>query len=493
VVDHRALNARVFVGIRAGQSPIEIRVDESSTTALLYISENQDTITLEQEAVLTLVRDKRVEVTAEVERRVAEIIADFKDHPRRLEEVILQATPPQHGKDAYFEWSPDMDPTAPRKMQPKPQDGSPVDFYNLSSMIRVRQGDVVAKFHEAQAGANGRDIYGRVAEARNGKECEVTIDPSLTKRPDGSIVANIGGSLECKGNVLRVSRMLEIEGYVDFSTGNIKFDGSIKVRDGVRDRFEITATEDVIVEGLIEAATISAGKNLLSRRGMAARHRGQIRIDGNAEAGFLNNVRGYVRGDLTIRREIMNCDLAVGGQLVCQDAVVLGGTLAVMKRARVGILGSEGGTTTTIVLGAAPLLTAQIREVNARIEKFRKALEHRGGAQALALAGKKVQPGSAMAAIVTEIEQIKSRIAEAESTREQLHQRILSERAIELHVTKMLFAKVCLRAFDTLIIVGEPIKGPLVVMWDPTNGLHYRQGGNGPAKPIPAIPPKPSA
>lgn len=477
-----------FMGIKAGQSPIEIRVDETSTTATLFISEKQDTVTLELDDVLTMVRDKRLELTPEVEARVAAVIADFKDNPRRLEEVIRQATPAVHGTDAFFEWVDGMDPNAPRRMAPNADGTKSVDFYNLSSMIRVKPGTLVATFHEATDGTNGVDIYGRVIEARPGKLTEIVLDASITKQADGSIVTNIGGSLELKLNTLRVSRLFEVEGYVDFSTGNIKFDGTIHVREGVRDRFEVTASEDVIVEGLIEAATISTGGNFLSRRGVAARHLGQLRIDGNAEAGFLNNVRGYVRGDLVVRREIMNCDLAVGGNLSCQDCVVLGGTLAVMRRARIGVVGSEGGTPTTIALGAAPLLTAELRQINAQLEKLRRLLEQRGGAAVSVMAGtRRPAPGSALAAVVAEVESIQARIEAAEAQREQINQRIISERLIELHVTKVLHAKVCLRAFDTSIVIGEQVKGPLVVMWDPQNGLHYRPASGGTPKPLPEL------
>jgi len=474
------------MGIKAGQSPIEIRVDEGSTTATLYISEKQDTITLEQEGVLTLVRDKRIEVTPHVEARVAEIIADFKDHPCRLEEVICEAVPAVHGCDAYFEWMPDRDPTAPKRVAPKSPTDEPVDFYNMTSMIRVKPDDVVAQFHEATQGSNGRDIYGRIIEARPGKETEIALDPTLTKQPDGRIVSTIGGLLELKLNVLRVSRVLEVEGCVDFSTGNIKFDGSIQVRDAVRDRFEIVASEDVIVEGLIEAATISAGGNFLSRRGMAARNRGQLRIDGNAEAGFLNDVRGYVRGDLLVRKEVMNCDLAIGGNLSCQDGSVLGGTIAVMKRAKIGVLGSPGGIVTTISLGAAPLLNAELRQIEIRIEKMQKVLEQQHAILAAMPKGR-LASGAAANPVSTEIDVLKDKIASNEAEREQILQQIRSERIIELHVTKMMHTKVCLRAFDTAITIGTPIKGPFVVMWDPENGLHYRQGNGGPPQMLPEL------
>lgn len=479
------------MGIRQGQSPIEIRVDEGSTSASLYISEKQDTIQLDLESVLTLIREKRIELTPDIEARIAEIISNFKEQPRRIEETFSEATPAEHGCDAYFEWMPDMDPTAPRPLAPAPttrdvDPDEPVNFYNISSMIRVKPDDRIAVFHEPTQGTNGRDIYGRVIEARAGKETDVTLDASVTKHDGGRITANIGGFLELKANVLRVSRLLEVEGSVDFSVGNVNFDGSVHVRDAVRDRFEVSASEDIIVEGLIEAATISAGGNFLSRRGMAGRHRGQIRIDGNAEAGFLNDIRGYVRGDLVVRREILNSDLAIGGNLASQDGVVIGGTLAVMKRARIGVVGSPGGAFTTVSLGAAPLLTAELRQCETRLQKLRSVIEQRHAMLAAMPRGRLANPATD-APVNAEVQTIKDKIAQCEAQREQITQRIRTERLLELHITKMLHAKVCLRAFDTSIVIGKPIRGPLLVTWDPEHGLHYRQGGNGAPTSLPEL------
>lgn len=469
------------MGIRTGQSGIEVRVDENSTSASLYIPAREDADAIELDDVLALVRDKRLEITDAVRARLADIIADFKREPRRLEQVFTEAIPAQNGDDAYFEWVPELDPTVPRVMAPAVSDDEPVDFYNLSTLIRVKAGDHVAVFHEATPGVGGRDIYGRVIEPRPGKASDITLDSTLTRHPDGAITANIGGSLEIKYNTLRVSRMLDIKGCVDFSTGNIAFDGSIHVHDAVRDRFEVSATEDVIVDGLIEAATISAGRNCVIRRGMAARHLGQIRIEGNAEAGFLNNVSGHVRGDLIVRREIVCCELIVGGSLVMPDGVLLGGSVTVMKRARVGVLGSEGGAPTFLSLGESPLLEAELRDINMRLDKLRPML-----AQHQYVASAARTPRGSAAVQSPEATAMAELIAHLEAQRNEVVERIRAERVVELHVAKMAHPRVCLRAFGTTICLGQVIKGPLVITWNPEHGLHYRPGSGG-TRPLPVL------
>ena len=142
--------------------------------------------------------------------------------------------------------------------------------------------------------------------------------------------------------------MLEVRDAIDISTGNIEFHGTVIVRDGVRDRFEVKATEDIIVDGLIEAATINCGRNFTCRRGMAAKGQGQLVVDGDAVVGYLNNVKGRIKGNLTVQREMINCDLVIGGDLICDQGTVIGGNVVVRGSVRVAALGSKAETSTSL-------------------------------------------------------------------------------------------------------------------------------------------------
>ncbi len=67
---------------------------------------------------------------------------------------------------------------------------------------------------------------------------------------------------------------------MDFSTGNIDFEGDVRVLKGIRDIFEVRATGNIEVGGLIEASTIDAGGSVFAKGGMAgARGVGGRRCD----------------------------------------------------------------------------------------------------------------------------------------------------------------------------------------------------------------------
>ncbi len=191
----------------------------------------------------------------------------------------------------------------------------------------------------------------------------------------GCVIAEIDGLLQFHRAEVKFSPVLEVAEFVDFSTGNIDFDGSVLIRQGVRDRFVVKATRDIIIHGLVEAATIVCGGNFDCRRGIAAKDRGQIAVEGDADVGFLNNVRGEIKGHLTIRREIINCDLVIGQDLRCERGAIIGGTTTITGSLRAMTLGSEAESETVLVLGSVPLLTARLNELKKSCPEWKEQLE----------------------------------------------------------------------------------------------------------------------
>ena len=131
--------------------------------------------------------------------------------------------------------------------------------------------------------------------------------------PDGTVRSPCDGILATDRKRLRVTPVFDVPASVDFSTGNIDFAGSVHVRGDVRDRFRLDIGENLIVDGVIEAASVRCKGGLHARTGMAARGLGRILVREDVEAGYLNAVSGAVEGSLTVHREVRNCTLTIGG------------------------------------------------------------------------------------------------------------------------------------------------------------------------------------
>ncbi|MEE8459041.1 MAG: FapA family protein, partial [Phycisphaerales bacterium] len=278
------------------QSAIQVTIEDGGAVAKVIIPDDFDPARLDAALLANFVRKRGIVVSSAVEAQLLRVAKTFRDEPGRLEQVIARSTAAIDGKDGRIEWMEGLDPTA----GPAGQDDSDVvDYYNQVAYVRAAKGAHVATVHEPTPGEDGCDVTGKTIKAKPGRTCDVKIDPSLSLDGNGRVIAEVDGILEYQHGVLRVSRVLEVRGSIDFSSGNIDFDGAVIVRDGVRDRFEVKATQDIIVDGLIEAATIKCGRNFTCRQGMAAKGQGQLVVDGDAVAGYLNKVKGRIKGNLT--------------------------------------------------------------------------------------------------------------------------------------------------------------------------------------------------
>ena len=106
--------------------------------------------------------------------------------------------------------------------------------------------------------------------------------------------------------------------------------------------------EEGLIKGRIEAATRTGGRNVTGHRGMAAKGVGQWVVEGDAVVRYLNNGKGRIKGNLTVQREMINCDLVIGGDLICDQGTVIGGNVAVKGSVRVAVLGSNAETATSL-------------------------------------------------------------------------------------------------------------------------------------------------
>ena len=338
------------------QAAIEVKIDEEASVATVAIPDDFDPALLDATLLAKLAEQRGIAVDSAVKTRLLQIVETFRDVPKRLEQVIARSIPPVDGQDGRLEWMKDLDPTAGPTAAVAPDDSDAVDYYNQISYVRVAEGAHVATLHEPTLGEDGRDVIGRTIKAKPGRRCDVKIASSLAVDESGRVVSQISGILQHERGVLKVNRLFEVRGNIDFATGNIDFDGTVIVREGIRDRFILSATEDIIVDGLIEAATINCGGNFTCNQGMAAKGRGQLVIEGDALAGYLNDVKGCIKGNLSVRRELINCALVVSGNLICDQGALIGGEMAVGGSVEVAVLGSNAGRPTRLILAEVDVL-----------------------------------------------------------------------------------------------------------------------------------------
>jgi len=415
------------------KSAIEVTIEDRGSAAKVIIPDDFDPALLDAALLAKLVLKRGIDVNSAVEAQLQRVVKTFRDEPSRLEQVIARSTAAIDGQDGRLEWVEGFDPTTRPSAAVGQDDTEVVDYYNQVGYVRVAKGSHVATLHEPTLGEDGRNVTGRTIRAKPGRRHDVKIDPSLSLDGNGRVIAQVDGILEYQHGALKVNRVFEVCGSIDFSTGNIDFDGTVIVRDGVGDRFEVKATEDIIVDGLIEAATINCGRNFTCPRGMAAKGQGQLAVDGDAVVGYLNNVKGCIKGNLTVQRELINCDLVIGGDLICDQGTVIGGNVAVSGSVRVGALGSNAERSTSLILDSTTLPTTKLEA--------------------------------------------------CEDERAECVQKMSEDSAVDVQIHKVIHPGVCITIGDVEVSFGVALKGPIKIGRDAHQRLYFREG-DGPTRPL---------
>ena len=462
----------------AEQEDIKIRVEGMGLRATLTLSSGALPESVDADVLAGMARTEGVQITSKVIDRIREIHAQLAEHPTREPITFAEATAPVHGVDGKIEWREKFDPAA--KIGDAKAAGSTdaaVDHYSVSTYLRVEADEVLGVLHAPTAGEDGLSVTGSCLAARPGMACRTTIDGATVRtEDDGRLVGISAGVLKYDGCALSVVDILEIPGNVDFSTGHIDFDGSVEIREGVRDRFNVRATKDVRVGGLIEAATIICGGQFACQRGVACRDRAQLLIGGDASAGFLNNVRGRICGDLAVKRELINCDLAIGGYLRADSAGIIGGTIILTRGLTVAEIGSEAHPVTVLRLGEMPMLSQRVRQLAEEIAErdiaYQRLLDEQKQLQTRRNAN--ASERERITKIMYDMNEARQHRDKARQERRRLVALVRDLSGVSIRITKMLWGNTYFMIDGRSYRIRDDVKGPVTITWNKRRQLMFQ-------------------
>ncbi len=345
---------------------VRLELAAQAMSATIRLAPGLTPAELDENALRAIVAGRNILMNSEAAEAIKKVVADyFQGGAAELERVLISGEPPVHGVDGRFEPAPaaqppvaEGGPAEPNQPQasPEPDLAGRVDHHERSAFTIIPRGTLLGRLIPATPGRDGRDLLGKTLVAREGRPYPLAADESITIADDGQVTAACDGVLEMNLPRLKVRSRLRVEGFVDFSTGNIDVPGDVAIDRGVRDGFVVKAAGEVRIGALVEAATVECGRDAALDGGMAARGKGRLKIARDCRAKYLDSVTGAVGRDLLVSKEIVNCTLAVGRSLVGITCGVTGGELVVAGPVEIDTIGSESGVDTVVRLGVSPEL-----------------------------------------------------------------------------------------------------------------------------------------
>jgi uncharacterized protein (DUF342 family) len=443
-----------------------IKVNDEGDSASLEIPAAFPREHLTKGLLTTLLKEQEVEYTAELDQRLQQIIDKPPPAAESVSVKLAEATEPTHGEDGWVEWL----------VQEPEEQSTDLSFYERSAFVMVEANQTVGRIHDATDGEDGRDVTGKVRAAKPGRAAPWSFDESLTLTADGSIVAQMDGMLIRSNGKAHVSQVLEVKDNVDFSTGNIDFDGHVSVAKNVCDRFKIKATGSVEVRGLIEAATVHCDGDLMAHNGIASREAGQLTVGGQLNARYLNAVKGQIAGPLRVQREVFNSELEVDGVVEVTQGAIIGGTLTAGGKVEVGTLGSDGGARTCLILGITPRLDRKLQQLDQMMSQYQQRLDRLQEEQQSLNERSRLgaQERERQTELMFEISQAEQTLGQAQPIRDQLAKTIKCSCLVDLSVAKILHAGVRLNIGNRWFLVNDDLRGPLTITVDERGEPQYQ-------------------
>lgn len=328
---------------------IEISSDNMHATATIYAETFDDT-------PMDIDRFKSVLETLQItappdEQSIETALAKARETGEPVEDVyIASGTPPQDGKDGHL----DLKVEVQQEVGTEKEDGS-VDFKERGTVHSVHQGAFLGKVAPPTRGVPGKDLFGTTLPARDGEPASISIGENVSVSEDKTeFVSEIDGMVLFVRDTISVTPVLQIEGDINFATGNIHTDtGSVAVKGTVQSGFQIESSANVVVEQAIENANIKAGGNVEVHRGILMDEGAAIEVKGDVYAHFAQNAHIHAGGTVEIDNDITNCEIIAGAKVIAVHGKgrIQGGTIRAVEGVEANEIGSDLNVTTTIILG----------------------------------------------------------------------------------------------------------------------------------------------
>lgn len=277
---------------------------------------------------------------------------------------IAKGLPPEDGQDGYIRYYFKEN----KKIAPKINKDGSVDYRELNLVNNVKEGDVLAEIILPKEGKNGTKVTGESIPYKPGKTPFFKYGKNVKVSDDGLLlIATKGGQVKFGGDKIVVLDVLELDS-VDNSTGNIYFNGTIKVKENIVNGFQVKAQEDIEVSGVVEGAVLESNGDILIRQGIQGYNSGKVVSGGNLTSKFIENSFIFCNKNLTAEA-IMHSEVTCRGDIkvIGKKGLIVGGICRARREIYAQTIGSRMATATVLEVGPDPELKLRFQKLEENI------------------------------------------------------------------------------------------------------------------------------
>ncbi|WNS44814.1 FapA family protein [Paenibacillus sp. MMS20-IR301] len=286
---------------------------------------------------------------------------------------IAIGQPAINGKDGRVAMTIDLE----EDRKPLEKENGKVDYKELVRLHNVMKGQLIARLIPADKGVSGKTVTGVEMAPRAGKDAHFKVGKNvLIDQDETSMYAAIDGlvTLTDKGKI-NVFPVYEVNGDIDYSTGNIDFVGTVVIRGNVLTGFTVKSAGDIRVVGGVEGAELIAGGSIEITGGIIGYNKGLVTAGKNVKVSFIQDGNVVAGEDVIVSQSIMHSNIRAGRDVLCNGSkgLIVGGTVQAGERVVARTIGNTMSTATAIEVGVVPELRNEINELR---QELRQLLEN---------------------------------------------------------------------------------------------------------------------
>lgn len=379
-MDVRALEALIAQGDSEGRvgkaldhpinelCDVEVTLDKMRAIIRFYPPSTGGSLMSEDEVIASL---KLAKVKEGIKNDV--IKEFFNDRQYCTSYQVAVGTMPYRGKDGVIKYC----FNTKKDFRPKYNEDGSVDFKELNTISYVAVGDKVAELEPPVPGKDGVNVFGDKLGATAVKPAKFEFGNGMHVSESGeTLIADVAGALDLLGTRVSLSEVLDIENDVDASTGNIHFDGNVEIPGSVRTGYSVEVGGDCVINGVVEGAVVTARGNIIVRRGIQGGGNAILRAGGNIYCKFIEGAD--VKAEDSVETDcIMHSTVIAKREIkvLGQKGFITGGEIHCDRYVTCNTIGSELGANTTVSVGVANELKAQIAEVKAKLDEHKAGMD----------------------------------------------------------------------------------------------------------------------
>ncbi|MBR1805006.1 MAG: DUF342 domain-containing protein [Selenomonadaceae bacterium] len=280
---------------------------------------------------------------------------------------------PVNGENAYIDRKFDL------STQGKPfiDEYDKVDYKDMNLFVLAKENQTLAIRIPQTKGTPGKNIFGDQVPAQNGRPIPMPEGKNTKVVGEHRLIATANGQIIDKGSRISIDPRLEVKGSVGVSTGDIDFDGTIRITGDVEQGFKVKATGDIEIKGSVNGAEVT-GRNVYISGGITGAERAKVFAEKDVRMAFAENALVEAGGDIYIADIALHSQIRAGKKIIMEDrkGQITGGHAVAGEEISVKVIGNTAFVVTRISVGVDPNLQKEYVELKKTYKDSKKRLTH---------------------------------------------------------------------------------------------------------------------